>query len=408
MCDSELMNEFLPSQAELALAVQRLAAPRQGQPGRADFSGLDIFPQSGVGSTQALKRTAEVTLDAALNFADRGWFAHMDPPTPWVTWACQAWMAALNQNLLHPDTGLVGRQVEESVIDALAPHFGMDGGHMVPGSTLANLTALWAARDLAGAQTVVASELSHLSIRKAAHILGVSYRSVPCDETGCIDPNALGDLKQACLVLTAGTTSTGSIDPLEPLPDAAWVHVDAAWAGPLRLSQKHAPLLAGLEDAQSVAVSAHKWLWQPKDSALILFADSERAHEALSFGGTYLSVPNVGVLGSSAARAIPLAATLMAFGRDGIARRLDACMALADRFAGYLSGDNRFELWGAPQTGVIAWRSTTRTVEELRAHLAEQGIFVSQTTIGGEDWLRSVAVHPGIDVDVIYQAACTQ
>ncbi|MEM8647647.1 MAG: pyridoxal-dependent decarboxylase, partial [Pseudomonadota bacterium] len=247
-----------------------------------------------------------------------------------------------------------------------------------------------------------------LSVRKAAHILGLSYRSVPCDEAGRIDASALGDLGEACLVLTAGTTSTGSIDPMVPLAEAAWVHVDAAWAGPLRLSQKHGPLLAGLESAQSVAVSAHKWLWQPKDSALILFADSARAHEALSFGGAYLSVPNVGVLGSSAARAVPLAATLMAFGRDGIARRLDACMALAERFAGHISADDRFELWHAPQTGIIAWRPTDRTVDDMRAHLARRGIFVSQTKIAGEDWLRSVAIHPGIDVDAVYEAARTQ
>ncbi len=408
MPNDEFSDDFLPLQSDLSHALERLVGSRQVRSDGANIAGLDIFPRSGVGSAKALDRTAEVTLDAALNFADPGWFAHMDPPTPWVTWACQAWTAALNQNLLHPDTGLVGRQVEEKVISALAPQFGMDGGHMVPGSTVANLTALWAARDIAGAKSVVASELSHLSVQKAAHILGLSYRPVRCDEAGRIDVSALGDLEEACLVLTAGTTSTGSIDPMVPLPEAAWVHVDAAWAGPLRLSQKHAPLLAGLEGAQSVAVSAHKWLWQPKDSALIFFADSLRAHEALSFGGAYLSVPNVGVLGSSGARAVPLAATLMAFGRDGIARRLEACMALAERFADHLSGDRRFELWDAPQTGVIAWRPTARTVNEMRAHLARKGIFVSQTKIAGEDWLRGVAIHPGIDVDAVYEAACTQ
>ncbi len=408
MPTDEFSSDVQPTQADLAIAFERLVGPRCVQPGGAELAGMDIFPHKGLGSADALDRTAKVTLEAAMDFATPGWFAHMDPPTPWVTWAAQAWTAAMNQNLLHPDTGLVGRHLEEKVVAALAPHFGMDGGHMVPGSTVANLTALWAARELAGVQDVVASELAHVSIQKAAHILGLRYRSVPCDAAGCIDVNALGDVSEACLVLTAGTTSTGSVDPMVPLPDAAWVHVDAAWAGPLRLSEKHAPLLAGLERAQSVSVSAHKWLWQPKDSALIFFADSAKAHKALSFGGAYLSTPNVGVLGSSAARAIPLAAMLMAFGREGIARRLEACMALAERFAGHLSADQRFELWNAPRTGVIAWRRTGCATEHMRDHLAAQGIFVSQTRIDGEDWLRSVAVHPGIDVDAVYAAACTQ
>lgn len=405
MNSDDTLGDFTPSATDLQRAFERLAAARAERPEEADFSAVDIFPTSGLGQSEALDVTAGLTLEVAQNFAAPGWFAHMDPPTPWITWACQAWMAALNQNLLHPDTGLVGRQIEEKVIDALAPQFGMGGGHMVPGSSVANLTALWAARELAGAKVVVASELAHLSIAKAAHILGLRYRSVACDEGGRIDIQALGDLSQCCLVLTAGTTSTGSIDPLVPLPEAAWVHVDAAWAGPLRLSEKYAPLLSGLEGAQSVAVSAHKWLWQPKDSAFILFADSHRAHEALSFGGAYLASPNVGVLGSSAARAVPLAATLMAFGRDGIAHRLEACMALAERFADHIAGDPQFELWGPPQTGVIAWRPTGGSVQDLRDRLAAQGLFVSQTRIGSEVWLRSVAVHSGIDVDAVYRAA---
>lgn len=369
------------------------------------LSSDEVFPADGLGQSNAAERMATLTLERAQDYAAEGWFAHMDPPTPWITWAAQAWTAAMNQNLLHPDTGAIGREIEAKVVDALAPHFGMDGGHMVPGSTLANLTAIWAAREVAGVEEVVASELAHLSVAKAAHILGLKHRAVPTDRAGRIDPEALGSLDRACLVLTAGTTSTGSVDRMEPLPEAAWVHVDAAWAGPLRLSPKHASVLAGLEAAQSVAVSAHKWLWQPKDSALIFFADSKSAHEALSFGGAYLAVPNVGVMGSSAARAVPLAATLMAFGRNGLARRLEACMGLAERFAALLHADPEFELWAPPETGVIAWRSKTASVPELRESLAAQGCFVSQTKLNGEDWLRSVAIHPGINVEAVYQAA---
>jgi glutamate/tyrosine decarboxylase-like PLP-dependent enzyme len=100
------------------------------------------------------------------------------------------------------------------------------------------------------------------------------YRPVETDALGRVQANALGNLKRACLVLTAGTTSVGAVDPLDTIGQAAWTHVDAAWAGPLRLSERHAEVLAGIERADSVAISAHKWLFQPKESALILFRDT--------------------------------------------------------------------------------------------------------------------------------------
>jgi L-2,4-diaminobutyrate decarboxylase len=133
----------------------------------------------------------------------------------------------------------------------------MDGGHIVPGSSPANLTALWAARDLRNVTTVVAADTSHLSVKKAAHLLGLAYREVETDSPGRLDPKHLGDVRKSVVVLTAGSTSNGAIDPLGR-PDAPWVHVDAAWAGPLQLSTRWQYLLDGVEDADSVAVSAHK------------------------------------------------------------------------------------------------------------------------------------------------------
>lgn len=85
---------------------------------------------------------------------------------------------------------------------------------MCSGSTLANLTALWAARDEGGIKKIVASEASHLSIRKSAQILGLPYEEIPTNSKGQLNPSGLNNLSEACLVLTAGTTATGSIDPL--------------------------------------------------------------------------------------------------------------------------------------------------------------------------------------------------
>jgi L-2,4-diaminobutyrate decarboxylase len=72
---------------------------------------------------------------------------------------------------------------------------------------------------------------------------------------------------------------------------------------------------------------------EPKESALVFFRDSQCAHEALSFGAGYLAAPNVGLLGSHGAAALPLALTLISWGKSGLAARIEGCMALAQELA---------------------------------------------------------------------------
>ena len=374
-----------------------------------DFShteGLALpmaLPPLGIGSAAALHSLAPSVLGGAARLGAATSFAHMDPPTPWITWAMTLWNASLNQNLLHPATAPVARQMEERVVAWLAPFFGMNGGHMTPGSTVANLTALWSARECAGVTEVIASEAAHLSIAKAAHILGLKYRSVPIDAYGSMDAAQLpSDLHKSALVLTAGATSTGAIDPLSLAGRAAWTHVDAAWAGPLRMS-KYAVLLAGIESADSVAISAHKWLFQPKESALVLFKDTEKAHAAVSFGGAYLAIPNVGVLGSHGATATALLATLLAWGREGIARRIELCMDLARRLKEFVDADERLELYAQPQTGIVVWRpKDERWFDPMLQQLPAGS--TSITSIAGVKWFRNVSANPSADIDLLVDA----
>jgi L-2,4-diaminobutyrate decarboxylase len=366
-------------------------------------ASLDLpasLPREGAGELAALERLAPAVVGGARRLDDPGFLAHMDPPTPWVAWAGAQWAAALNQNLLHPDTAPVARRLEQRVVAWLAPFFGMSGGHLVPGSSVANLTALWAARELRGVEEVVASEAAHLSVRKAAALLGLRHRSVPLDERHRLRTDALGDLSRAALVLTAGTTVTGAVDPLGAGEAAAWRHVDAAWAGPLRLSERHAGLLDGIETADSVAVSAHKWLFQPKESALVLFADADRAHEAISFGGGYLAAPNVGVLGSHGAAALPLAATLLAWGRAGTAERIDRCMEIAARLCELIDADDRLELCSGPDTGIVVWRPLGDVDLDALRDRMQRG-FVSVTELDGERRLRSVSANPMADPQLV-------
>lgn len=397
------MSDFTADIAGLHHCVDLLAAARAA-PGSPHFEGvLDLgqWPQTGLGSRGALAALAGPALQDVTRLDHPGFFAHMDPPTPWVTWATSMWAAAGNQNLLHPDSGPTARQLELQVVDWLAPAFGMDGGHMVPGSTLANLTALWAARELAGVRRVVCSEANHLSIAKATHLLGLELVEVPVDTAQRLRLDLLpDDLSDAALVLVAGTVATGAIDPLSGV-EAAWVHVDAAWAGPLRLSS-HAHLLAGVQAADSLSFSAHKWLFQPKESAVVLFADTDRAHAALSFGGSYLSAANVGLLGShGSAAALNLAATLLAWGRDGVQAHIDSGMATAGALADAITAAG-FTVWRPPVAGVVNWRVPGVSVDDVQDRL--QGAWMSRTDIAGEPWLRSVAANPMADPQIVVAA----
>ncbi|MGI9499428.1 MAG: pyridoxal phosphate-dependent decarboxylase family protein, partial [Geminicoccaceae bacterium] len=329
-------------------------------------------------------------------------FAHMDPPTPWITWATAMWNASLNQNLLHPDLSPAARRVEERVIAWLAPFFGMEGGHMTPGSTVANLTALWAARELKSIKTVIASKAAHLSVAKAAHLLGLDFHAVETDGQGRMTAANLDiDLANAALVLTAGTTGAGAIDELSLAGRAAWTHVDAAWAGPLIFSETYRSRLSGLGGADSASVSAHKWLFQPKESGMILFKDVLAAHQAVSFGGAYLAEPNVGILGSHGATAVPLMATLLAWGQSGLARRIEQAMQHADDLWQRLDTHPKVQVFGPQASGVVLWRpSGSPDIDQFLRSLPTGS--TSRTSIGGQDWLRNVAANPMADIDHLW------
>ncbi len=363
----------------------------------------DELNEAGIGEDATLEFLAPSVLGRAARLDAPHAFAHMDPPTPWISWATSQWNARLNQNLLHPAVAPFARDAERRVIQWLAPFFGMGGGHMTPGSTIANLTALWAARDITNAKRIIASDAAHISIPKAARILGLEFESVAVDANQRLEPNSLtGDLSSAILVLTAGTTSTGMVDPFELCGRAAWTHVDAAWAGALVFSNHHTARLTGIDRADSIAVSAHKWLFQPKEAALVFFRDEKRCHDAISFGSGYLAVPNIGILGSHGAVAVPLIATLLAWGRTGLAERIDRCMANAAILAHKLSDDPAWKLFGEPETGVVLFRPTAGTCKDIIARLPDG--LVSTATVNGELWLRAVAANPNADIGVIQEA----
>jgi glutamate/tyrosine decarboxylase-like PLP-dependent enzyme len=358
------------------------------------------FPETGCGEKVAFNTFRDLVETKSAILDSETMFAHMDPPTPEIAFRLAGLNARFNQNLLHPDLSPFATEAEERVINWLCPAFGMSTGHMCGGSTLANLTALWCARE-AGGKRVVASDDAHISIAKSAHILGLPLDTIGVDQSGRMDCSMVADLSDSVLVLTAGTTGRGVVDPLIQT-GALWTHVDAAWAGPLRFS-RYSHLLDGIDNANSISISAHKWLYQPKESALVLFSDPS-VEELISFGGSYLSTPNIGVQGSRGASAIPLLATLYAWGREGLASRLEKNMADAEKLADLIDSDNRLELKQQPETAVINWRPVDRPVESVIERLSK---ISSRTSIDGETWIRQVAVNPEARIFRIWESICS-
>lgn len=399
---------FNPEAAELQLALSLLLEQT-----RVDNTAVDItnalthaignaLPEQGMNQIELLEELAPLVLGGAAQLGAEHALAHMDPPTPWITWVTHFWNAARNQNLLHPDVSPVAGVIERAVLQWIAPVFGMTGGHMTPGSTVSNMTALWAARDIANIDTVIASEAAHVSIAKSAHILGLHFKSIECDAGGCLLETALPDSLDRCaLVLTAGTTSQGAIDPLHLCGKASWTHIDAAWAGPLQFSTRYKHKLCGIETADSVAMSAHKWLFQPKESGMIMFRNTEMAHQALQSNGSYLSQPNVGLLGSHGAAAIPLFAMLKAWGRAGIEQRINRAMNNAENLVRQLRTLGDVELYSENVSGVVLWRSNRCTTDVILKALP-LGV-ASSTVVDNKAWVRHVSANPNANIDLIIE-----
>lgn len=358
------------------------------------------LPQTGFGEDAALALLGSAAMDLRADLAAPDVLAHMDPPSAPVAARMAYLVAQANQNLLHPATSPFATEAEALVLDWIVPAYGMAWGQFCSGSTLANLTALWAARE-AGAQRVVASAEAHISVPKAAQILGMAFHPVPVGEDGRLCRDALPDLADAALVLTAGTTGRGAIDDLSgddlSGAPARWRHVDAAWAGPLQFT-RYADRLRGIEAADSIAISAHKWFFQPKGAAFALFRDPA-AKASITFTSSYLARPNTGIEGTRSAAALPLLTTLLAWGREGLAERIERCMAIAEALAARLAADPRCELRQGPETGVINWRP--RRADTTRVIAALEGTS-SAFTIDGAPWVRQVSANPHADIEALW------
>jgi glutamate/tyrosine decarboxylase-like PLP-dependent enzyme len=223
--------------------------------------------------------------------------------------------SVLNQNVTAWRSAPAGVAIERTVIRWVAQAVGCSGfsGTFTSGGSLGNLMALAMARETrrpvneGGAEpgVVYASEEVHMSIAKAVAMLGLgraNLRLVPVDENMRIEVPALeaaiardreAGLHGVALVGSAGTVMTGAIDPLADLADVArrhdlWFHVDGAYGAPAAIAAPEK--FVGMQEADSVSLDAHKWLYQPLDCSVLLYRDLDAARRAFGYSGEYVKI----------------------------------------------------------------------------------------------------------------------
>ena len=334
----------------------------------AALAGFDEpLPEHPTEADRVLETLDRIGSPATMGMAGRRYFGFVIggslPAALAANWLAGAWDQCPGLFAASP----VGTVLEEValgwLLDALRLPAG-SGGAFVTGATVANFTALAAARHhvlaahgwdveadgLFGAPpiTVVVGAEAHPSVIKALGMLGLGrtrLRQVPVDDQGRMIATQLPGLGGPAIVcIQAGNVNTGAFDPAAEIcrrahDGGAWVHVDGAFGLWAAASPSHAHLVAGVADADSWATDAHKWLNVPYDSGLAFVREGAALKSAMSLSAAYLPqgrhrepsqyTPEL----SRRARGVEVWAALKSLGRTGLADLIERTCGYARRFA---------------------------------------------------------------------------
>lgn len=333
--------------------------------------------------------------------------------------------AALNRwtggTVAHP--GAVA--LEQSVINWMCGLFSLgpdSGGVLTSGGSMATLSATIAARTTMGERfddaTVYVSEQAHHSVAKACRLAGIPARNVRviASEAGLrmdvatlaatIGHDRRDGLRPMMVVATAGTTDTGTIDPLHACADIAaesdaWFHVDAAYGGFFMLTDRGATRLEGIERADSITVDAHKSLLLPYGVGGLFVADRRRLIESNEGAGAYLQdivddpdLPHFFAMGPELTRpyrGLDVWLPLHLHGIDAFRFELDRMLDLAENAARDLAALPGIEVVAQPDLSIVGFRALAG--DQASAAIAERlnasrEVHVSTTTIGGRYIVR--------------------
>ena len=320
--------------------------------------------------------------------------------------------------------------IELATLDWLGEWMGMPEsteGVLVSGGSIGTLTALAAAaqhrvddRDQAIAYL---QEHTHAAVGKAWRILGfnpANLRVLRADPAHRLQPAAIeaalnidrqAGLEPFAVIGSAGTTSTGSVDPLNDLADLAqreglWFHVDGAYGAPARLTPQGADLLAGIERADSLVLDPHKWLFQPYEIGAVLTPHAGLLQHAFTLDGAYLRDTQGGVVEfrergpqlTRGSRALKLYLSLRTFGLDAFKAAIAKGIALAEHAEALLEADPDWEVISPATLAVVCFRRRGHSDEQTDAmvHRAiEDGYAAPSTTLlHGRSVARLCTINP--------------
>jgi glutamate/tyrosine decarboxylase-like PLP-dependent enzyme len=317
--------------------------------------------------------------------------------------------------------------MEKDAVAQLAAMFGLPRhlGHLTASGTIANLEALWVARELHPARAIISGANAHYTHARVSAVLGARHETVPEDAHGRLDLDALvarlrlGDV--GTVVATPGTTGLGAVDAVAAIADlcaehGARLHVDAAYGGFFALLADGgdpgvaAGPFAAIARADSVVIDPHKHGLQPYGCGCVLFADPGvgrlYAHDSpytyftsddLHLGEISLECSRAGAAAAAlwtTLRALPLT-------RAGLGRHLAAARSAALTTA--LRADPRVTVVLDPEVDIVcvlpagaSAASASAAAERAFATLAEAGWHVAKLRVA-TDWLR--AHHPEVEAD---------
>ncbi|MGO1233113.1 MAG: pyridoxal-dependent aspartate 1-decarboxylase PanP [Marinobacter sp.] len=361
----------------------------------------------------------------SVHTASPAFIGHMTSALPYFMLPLSKIMIALNQNLVKIETSKAFTPLERQVLGMIHRLvYQQDGafyrkwmhdpshalGAICSGGTVANLTALWVARNRAfppegsfrglhqeglfralkyygceGAAILV-SDRGHYSLRKAADVLGLGRDALVPIETDDENRIQIDALRDKCLELqkqkikvmaicgVAGTTETGNVDPLDAMSDiarefGAHFHVDAAWGGPTLFSRKHQHLLRGIEQADSVTFDAHKQLYVPMGVGLVVFKTPGLA-SAVEHHAQYIirkgskDLGSTTLEGSRPGMSMLIHSGLKIIGREGYEILIDEGIEKARTFADMINEDPDFELITKPELNILTYRYCPAIVQQ--------------------------------------------
>jgi aromatic-L-amino-acid decarboxylase len=408
----------------------------------------ETAPEDGEAFDAIFADFERILLPAVTHWNHPGFFAYFATSGSAPGVLAEFLSAALNQQAMLWRTSPAATELEEVALGWLRRLLGLPDafeGVIYDTASISSLHALAAAREAAipgvrerglassGAKVrVYCSEQAHSSIDKAVILLGLgqeSLRHVAVDDQFRMRVAALRDAIAAdradgvvpvAVVATLGTTSTTSVDPIAEIAplcqrESIWLHVDAAYAGVTAMLPERRAAFDGWQQADSIVVNPHKWLFTPFDLSAFYSRRMDVVRRAFSLVPEYLRTPegsggvknlmDTGVQLGRRFRALKLWAVLRHFGAAELRRVIAGHMRLAVQFASWVDEHPLFERLAPVPFSVVCFRAVPNALRDQPAELdafnerlldAVNGsgeVFLSHTKVNGRYALRMAIGH---------------